>query len=133
MDAGGAPALSGEAELKEENFSLSVDVVIFYPAIKANFADGGRHLIEVGDENGLPVSGAFGDVPWMVSEGREDGGRKTGKGEDVGPVGFGGAVDDHFVDRRGGDGQKDGGEMGFEAVVLEVVVGVVEHERLIPN
>ena len=99
MDGEGTFEFIGEVELSLQALELVSEIVRFLPAVEATFADGGVGVFgEKVAEELKPVCGAFGDVPGVKPEGREDFGVLLGELFDVGPVGFGGAIDEHVGD-----------------------------------
>ena len=142
VDGDGAVFGAGEGELLEKNFALlgergaalsgEARVVgagaVENPAVDAELADGGARVgVEVGFEGFEPVGRTVAGVPRVKAVAGADEREALGESGDAGPVGFAGAVDDHEAEAsrvpRGGDAF----EVRRERVVLEVVVGVVEH------
>ena len=143
VDGDGAVFRAGKGELFEENFALfgergaalagEAGVVgagaVEDPAVDTDFADGGVRVgIEVGFESGEPVRGTVAGLPRVEAVAGADKGVALGESRDAGPVGFAGAVDNHKTEADGVPGRGDAVEMRGEPIVLEVVVGVVEHQ-----
>lgn len=129
MDGDGEFSFAGEGKLGEKDEELFVDVGVLDPAVESAFADGGvGEAVEVGGEEFEPFVRSLVGEPGVESEGGMDEiGVAFGEIGDLGPVGFGGAVDDTA-------GDADGFHLGDDTVgmgeALEVVVGV-DHWRIL--
>jgi uncharacterized protein len=125
MEAGGEGEFAGEVELgAEDGFAFGVEAVV-HAAVEADLADAGGAFGEGFAEVPQPVGGAVADEPRVQAKGAEDAvGIGVGEGSDGGPVGLGGGSDVHEVDACGFGAFENGGQMGGEARILEVAVGV---------
>lgn len=125
VEGGGEGEFAGEVELgAEDAFAVGVEAVV-HAAVEADFADAGGAGGEDVAEVLKPAAAAVLDEPGVEAEGGDDAaGVGVGKGGDGGPVGFGGGGGMQEVHAGGAGAGKDGGEMGGEAGILEVAVGV---------
>ncbi len=125
MEGGGEGEFAGEVELgAEDGFAVGVEGVV-HAGVEADFADaggaGGEEIAEVLE----PAGAAALDEPGMDAEGADDeAGMGVGEGGDGGPVGFAGGVDMEAGEAGGAGAGEDLREMGGEARILEVGMGV---------
>lgn len=130
MEAGGEGQFTGEVELGAENgFAVGVEVVV-HAAVEADFADagvaGGQGVAEVVQ----PAGAAVADEPGVEAEGAQQAGVGIGEGADGGPVGLGGGIDVEKRHAGGAGAGEDAGQMGGQARILQVGVGVDPGEIL---
>ena len=145
VDGGGAVERGGEGELGQEGRDLvghgrpgdagQARIVgaggVEQPTVEADLADGGARIGEqAAMQLGQPVLGAGrAGIPRVDTVGGKDEGVGGGERGDARPVGRMSAVDHHAC-RGGGEGGPAGGdliEMRREGLVLQVIMGVVEH------
>ena len=98
MNAHGQIAFGGKAKLREKNFFLTGVRQIRFPAVEADFADGAGNFVEEFFQIFLPVRRAFGQMPRMIAEARQHDFVFPRQREDLRPVVFARAVDDHAGD-----------------------------------
>jgi hypothetical protein len=128
VDGEWAGQLVGEVDLSAEAVGLRSEVVGFFPAVEAAFAEAGIGVTRKGSpELFEPVGRTGSDLPGMKSEVGNDGsGVGVRKLSDGFPVGFFRAVDHHLI---------DSGFVGLGENFLrfgkqvEVIVAIGQHER----
>ena len=137
MDANREIAFSGEVELPDEDFFLfghrrarsgaAYHTRLFQnPLIQTDFTDDGGRGVKETDEFALPVGRPFADIPRMIAEGGQHAWFALREFQNGGPVFFARAVHDHAGDADGAERRENGIKVWREAVVLQVIVGVVE-------
>ena len=126
MDADRQLAFCRETKLPDEDFLLRRQVVVFDPSIEPDFANGRRDFIQRARENVAPAGRPLLHIPRMVAERRDDLRMFPGEREDVRPVLFARAVDDHahdaFLRRR----RHERRDIGAESRILQMIVSVVD-------
>lgn len=68
MDADREVAVGSNVPLPEEDLFLVGQVMVGDPAVESDFADGGRDMVEMCEQEVLPVGGALVHVPRMIPE-----------------------------------------------------------------
>ena len=124
VEAGGEGEFIGELELgAEDGFAVGVQVVA-HAGVQADFADAGRAGREDFAEIFQPAVAAAPDEPRVDAEGANHAGLPVGEGADGGPVGFAGGVDMEDFHPGGAGAGEDLRQMGRQARILQVGVGV---------
>ena len=130
VEAGGQGPFIGEVELgAEDGFAVGVEVVA-HAGVEADFADAGGAGGQGGAEVVQPAGAAVADEPGVEAEGAEQAGVGVGEGADGGPVGLGGGIDVEKRHAGGAGAGEDAGQMGGQARILQVGVGVDPGEIL---
>jgi hypothetical protein len=128
VNGGRAIQFNRKGHLSAETIELGVDVGIFDPAVEADFTNDRLGMsLKMAVEHGEPVGAAFFDVPRMQAESGANPSVLLGQLGDLGPVFFAGTIDDHLGEAGLSHLGDDLIAPGVETLVLEVVVGVVEH------
>jgi hypothetical protein len=124
MHGDGALQFGGQGKLGKEDLLLGGKGFLVEGMVEADFADGGRMILQEALEGVDPLAGAVHDIPGMQAEGNPDGGEAGGDAGHGGPVGFAGAATHQGGDAGLGGAFHDGVEMRDQAVILQVAVGV---------
>ena len=145
VDGRGEIARGGKCELGVENVELFFERsatqaakarivgagAVEHPAVESDLADDGHGRgVQERCQCGEPGRSAVAGVPGMKAEARRDPvGVRACEREDLGPVGFGSAVDYDAAHAEGGELRGDFLPKRREPRVVKVIVRVVERER----